>query len=235
MKITGPSGASPTKKSGGVKVGASSAESRRMSVSDTVEIAGVPESELTPKVRNALASLMSQIQELRVELERMRGRINELEELADTDPLVGIFNRRAFIRELNRALAMAERYEAPSSLIFADVNNLKIVNDRLGHAAGDAALTHVASVLSKNIRRSDAVGRLGGDEFGVLLAQTTREMAVDKASSLAELVKAEPVNWRAGAFTTSIACGVVEVTKCSTAEAALELADAAMYDIKKAR
>lgn len=236
MKITGPSGAAPAKNTRGVKASAStSASSPTAPVSDTIEIAGVPESELTPKVRKALATLMNEIQGLRAELERMRGRVNELEDLADADPLVSIYNRRAFVRELTRALAMAERYDAPASLIFADVNNLKMVNDRHGHAAGDAALLHVADVLSKNVRRSDAVGRLGGDEFGVLLVQTTQDMAKEKAASLAELVKAEPVVWREGAFTTSISCGVVEVTKYASAEAALELADAAMYEVKKAR
>jgi diguanylate cyclase (GGDEF)-like protein len=235
MKITGPSAASPTKRARAAKSSGSPAEAKTAAVSDSIEIAGVPESELTPKVRKALASLMSEVQELRSELAVMRGRINELEELADTDPLVGIFNRRAFVRELTRSLAMAERYGAPSSLIFADVNNLKTINDKLGHAAGDAALLHVASVLSANIRQTDAVGRLGGDEFGVLLVQTDRDMAREKAASLAGLVRAEPVEWRDGSFTTSISCGVVEVTKCASVEAALELADAAMYDIKKAR
>jgi diguanylate cyclase (GGDEF)-like protein len=202
---------------------------------DRLTFAGIPDAELTPRVREALISLMEEVQSLRAELERTRARIGELEELADADPLLGVFNRRAFVRELNRALAMAERYGAPSSLVFVDVNDLKKINDRYGHAAGDAALAHVAQALVANVRQTDAVGRLGGDEFGVILTQTDAGTAKVKADSLAAAVSAEPFEWRGERMAVRIACGVVEIRKGQTVDDALETADTAMYDAKRKR
>ena len=235
MKVSDVSKASPASPVGAVKK-ASRAESVSAAAAvDEVSFAGIPPEELTPRVREALTTLVSEVQKLREELSTTRARIGELEHLADTDPLLGVSNRRAFVRDLNRAVAMAERYETPSALVFADLNDLKKINDTLGHGAGDAALAHVASVLSANIRQTDAVGRLGGDEFGVILTQNDQPTAKLKAQSLAELVAATPVAWKGKTFTAHISCGVVEIRKGATIEEALQLADTAMYEVKKAR
>jgi diguanylate cyclase (GGDEF)-like protein len=202
---------------------------------DAVVIAGIPDNELTPRVRAALTSLMEEVQALRAELAATRTRIGELEQLADADPLVGVLNRRAFVRELNRALAMTERYGTPSCLLFADLNELKLINDSLGHAAGDAALAHVAKVLSAHIRQTDAIGRLGGDEFGVILTQTDYKTAAEKAAALAGLVAVERVAWNGEPFAARISCGVVEIKRGLSADEALATADSAMYEAKKKR
>ncbi len=202
---------------------------------DQVTFAGIPDAELTPRVRQALVALMDEVRSLRRELDQTRARIGELEELADSDPLLGVLNRRAFVRELNRALAMAERYGTLSSLIFVDVNDLKKINDRLGHAAGDAALAHVAKALSAHVRQTDVVGRLGGDEFGIILVQTEADAATAKAASLAAAVSQIPFDWRGESLLTRIACGVVEMPKGLTADQALESADGAMYAAKRKR
>lgn len=202
---------------------------------DTVSVAGIPDAELTPRVREALFALMEEVRTLRAELEQSRVRLSELEQLADTDPLVGVLNRRAFVRELNRALAMAERYDAPACLIFADLNDLKRINDEKGHAAGDAALAHAAGVIAANIRQTDVVGRLGGDEFGVILMQTGQKTGEEKAAALAGAVAESDVAWNGEPFAVRITCGVVEVQKGTSADSALESADSAMYRLKKQR
>lgn len=202
---------------------------------DRISIAGIPDEELTPRVREALSALMEEVRKLRSELEQSRARLGELEQLADADPLVGVLNRRAFVRELNRALAMAERYEAPACLIFADLNDLKRINDEKGHAAGDAALAHVAAVLAANIRQTDVIGRLGGDEFGVILMQTNQETGEEKADTLAARVAESDVAWNGKPFSVRVTCGVVEVQKGASADSALESADSAMYRLKKQR
>lgn len=200
--------------------------------SDQIVLAGVPEAELTPKVREALMSLMQEVRSLRDQLTWSQERINELERLADSDPLLDIYNRRAFVRELDRALAMIERYDMKASLIFVDLNDLKKINDQMGHGAGDAALTHVANVLSANVRQTDAVGRLGGDEFGVLLTQADQMTAEIKASQLTDAVSARPVEWNSKGFTAHVSCGVVEIAKGLSADEAMERADNAMYEVK---
>src|SRR5919197_911150 len=126
----------------------------------TVALAGIPEAELTPRVREALLQLMGEVDQLRRQLDESRARIAFLERLADEDALMPIANRRAFIRELSRMMAFAERYDTPASVVYFDLNGLKQINDTWGHAAGDAALQHVSRTLVESVRNSDVVGRL---------------------------------------------------------------------------
>ncbi|MEM9705397.1 MAG: GGDEF domain-containing protein [Pseudomonadota bacterium] len=202
-------------------------------VSDKISVAGIPEAELTPRVREALMSLLSEVADLRRELAQAREEMRELKSIADTDPLLAIMNRRAFVQELNRSLSMVERYETPASLLFIDLNDLKKINDNLGHAAGDAALQHVAAVLKDNIRQTDVVGRLGGDEFGVILMVTDEAQAATKAERLRQALYDAPIELEGRRARLSIAVGVVGLHTSVTAEEALGAADAKMYAHKK--
>ena len=195
--------------------------------------AGIPEAELTPRVRDALLPLAAEAQKLRAELSAVRGRLRELENLANADPLLNILNRRAFMRELQRALAMIDRYGVEACLVFLDVNDLKRLNDDKGHAAGDAALKRVADILTANVRRTDAVGRLGGDEFGVLLTHVDAATARKKAAALAERIAGAPVDWGGDAFMVRASFGVAPLTKEMTADEAMQRADGAMYETKR--
>ena len=141
---------------------------------DDARFLGISETELTPAVRAAIAILMVELDDLRTEVRRLKARLVEAEAAADQDPLTSAKNRRAFIRELKRASALRQRYGAPASLVYFDIDDFKQVNDRYGHAAGDAALQAVADRLSAHVRESDVVGRMGGDEFAVLLVQADR-------------------------------------------------------------
>ena len=114
---------------------------------DTLSIMDIPPNELTPKVREAIMTLMAEVDHLRQEIEEQRARVSNLERLADQDPLTPLVNRRAFVRELSRIVSFSERYGTPASLVFFDMNGLKAINDTYGHAAGDAALQRVAVVL----------------------------------------------------------------------------------------
>ncbi len=98
-----------------------------------------------------------------------RADVDALRALARVDPLTGALNRRAFLEELDEAIVRALRLEEPVTLVMCDVDGLKSINDRHGHPAGDEALRAFVDVLSANLRASDSVGRLGGDEFGLLL------------------------------------------------------------------
>lgn len=232
MKVTGPRG--PGGPRATERVGAASAPgpSRPAEPVDSVSVAGIPDAELTPRVRAALAALMQEVSDLRRELGEARRKMADLEMLASADPLLGILNRRAFVGELNRALAMADRYGQPSSLVFVDLDDLKKINDAHGHAAGDAALGHAAAVIAANIRQTDVFGRLGGDEFALILTNTPKSAALSKAQSLSALVRATP---SAEGVSVGITCGVVEIAAGVTAEAALKAADKIMYEEKKKR
>src|SRR6266581_720446 len=105
------------------------------------------------------------IRRLKRELAQAVTQIEELQASAETDFLLGIFNRRGFERELDRAIAYIKRYHAGGALVVLDVDRLKPINDVFGHAAGDQVLKAIIATLAHQVRASDVVGRLGGDEF----------------------------------------------------------------------
>jgi diguanylate cyclase (GGDEF)-like protein len=203
-------------------------------VADTASVMGIPEVELTPKVRAAIMALMREVESLRNDLQRHKARLADLERLADLDDLVEMRNRRAFVRELARALSHAERYGSSASLLFFDLNGFKEINDSFGHAAGDAALIQVAKSLMRNVRESDVVGRLGGDEFGVILAQTNEKLAREKAESLADKIAGEKFVWEKKTFKLQVAYGVYALKPGEDPGEALAAADRAMYTHKAA-
>jgi len=201
---------------------------------DSAAFLGLGESDLTPAVQAALTNLLSEIDELRVEVGRLKTRLNEAEDLADQDALTPLLNRRAFLRELRRVLTFAQRYGGPASLIYFDLDGFKAVNDRFGHAAGDTALQAVAERLSANVRESDIVGRLGGDEFGVILVQADLGAALGKAAALAESIEHEPIQVGEWLAPLKISFGVRQIDPALTAEQVLAEADASMYARKRA-
>jgi len=202
---------------------------------DSASVMGIPEPELTPKVRAAIMTLMQEVDHLRAELERTHTRLAHLERLADEDTLVPVPNRRAFVRELGRVISYSQRYSTPSSLIYFDINNFKEINDSHGHAAGDAALMSVAEALLENLRESDLVGRLGGDEFGVILAQADEEQAHIKAEALAKAITEREISHEDRRFKVSVSYGTTTFREGASPSDAMAAADRAMYQHKASR
>jgi diguanylate cyclase (GGDEF)-like protein len=200
---------------------------------DQATFFGLNETELSPNVRAALMALLDEVGRLRQELDLTRKRISHLERMADEDSMLPIANRRAFVRELTRLISYCERYGTAGSVLYFDLNGMKEINDRYGHPAGDEALRHFARLLVANVRDSDVVGRLGGDEFGVILAQADEVQARDKAGSLVALVQSQPVLWQGEALPLSCAVGIHQFSARQNADEALSKADADMYDEKR--
>ena len=188
---------------------------------------GVPAEELGPAAAAAVQRLFGELDQLTTQLSQAEG-------LADRDALTPLLNRRALVRELERVVAFTERYGAAASLVYFDVDGLKAVNDRLGHAAGDAVLQAVADRLLAHVRASDFVGRMGGDEFAVILVQTDGFQAEAKAATLAAAV-AEPLAMRGATVSVTVSWGVAQVRPQCDAETVIAEADAAMYAEKRAR
>lgn len=196
-------------------------------------VLGIPEEEFTPRVREAIMGLMQEVDSLRRELGQMHDRLEMAERDADQDHLLPLLNRRAFVRELTRAIALASRYGTASSLVYFDLDGFKQVNDTHGHAAGDAVLTHFAHTLTEHVRDSDVVGRLGGDEFGVILSHATQIVAHRKAASLAETLASVPARWDGQTIPVAFSYGTFELVSGDNADNAIARADAAMYAQKK--
>jgi diguanylate cyclase (GGDEF)-like protein len=202
---------------------------------DSAAFLGLTEADMTPAIRAALATLLGEIDDLRGEVARLKRRLEESEALADTDALTPLLNRRAFLRELARIRTFAQRYGAPASLVYLDLDGFKTVNDRYGHAAGDAALAAVAERLLANVRQSDIVGRMGGDEFAVILVQADQAVAEAKARALMLAVEREPIRFGDWTAPLHISCGVRQISVELEPEALIAQADAAMYAAKRAR
>lgn len=200
---------------------------------DQTTFLGLTESELSPNVRAALQALLDEVARLRQELDHTRKRIAHLERVADEDAMLPIANRRAFVRELTRLISYSDRYGTPSSILYFDLNGMKEINDTHGHAAGDETLHHFCRILLSNVRDSDVVGRLGGDEFGVILAQSDEAQAREKATSLVEIIESTPLEWQGQKIPLSCAVGIHQFSGRYSADEALNRADAAMYDEKR--
>lgn len=202
---------------------------------DSAAFLGVSEVEMTPAVKAAIQALLGEIDDLRGEVGRLKGRLAEAEALADRDALTPLLNRRAFVRELGRIRTFAQRYGSPASLVYLDLDDLKGVNDRLGHAAGDAALKAVAERILGQVRESDVVGRMGGDEFAVILVQADQPTAEAKAASLARAIEAEPLKFGEWSAPLHISWGVQEISPDAEPETLVSQADAAMFARKRER
>jgi diguanylate cyclase (GGDEF)-like protein len=203
--------------------------------STTSRFLGISRSEFTPSVRRAVTALLGEARALHNELGRTRALLEEAEEVADRDHLLPILNRRAFIRALERDIASIARYATPSTLVYFDLDGFKQINDTNCHACGDAVLAHFVALLLSHIRGSDVAGRLGGDEFGLVLIHAKREQARRKSASLAGLLALEPASFEGMPLHFSFCWGVLELTGAMSAESAIAQADAEMYRRKRER
>jgi diguanylate cyclase (GGDEF)-like protein len=179
--------------------------------------------------------LHAEIERLRAEVAALTARAETAEALADHDGLTRALNRRGFMTVLNRSMAFCRRHDVQAVLLYLDLDGFKGVNDRLGHAAGDAALVRVADLLLENVRESDAVGRLGGDEFALLLLHAGVEEGRDKARRLAETLEADGFQWQGERAALGGSFGVRVYSGQSDPEVWLSEADAAMWLRKKSR
>jgi diguanylate cyclase (GGDEF)-like protein len=166
------------------------------------------------------------------ELEKANDRLRNL---SLTDGPTSLNNRRGFMILATGLLKFARRADYPASLLYIDMDSLKHINDTFGHAAGDAALTHFAKILTDTFRDSDVIGRLGGDEFVVLMVDATENDLTSMQARLQSNVDAH--NRQADGHALSFSLGVIRVDSNSTdtMEVLLSQADAAMYKHKQSR
>ena len=175
------------------------------------------------------------IRRLKRELAAALNQIEQLQASAETDFLLDVFNRRGFERELDRAIAYIKRYQASGALIVLDVDRLKPVNDVFGHAAGDQVLKAIVSTLVHQVRASDVIGRLGGDEFGLLLWNLSETDARAKAASLEQAIDQLSFVFGGRTVSAGASTGVAILGAHAEAGKALEEADRAMYARKAQR
>ena len=166
---------------------------------------------------------------------QMRALSSQLSYHAHHDDLTGLLNRREFEARVSRALEDAQRHDRESWLCYIDLDQFKIINDTCGHLAGDEQLKRVAAALACRLRDEDIVARFGGDEFAVLIRNTTEEGTLRMVERIREEIQSMPFVWEDKRFATSFSMGVVPVNRESgTLQELFSTADSACYLAKEA-
>ncbi len=157
----------------------------------------------------------------------------KLHEIANTDDLTGLPNRRSFMQSLKQELERARRFKQSLSIMIIDLDHFKEVNDTYGHAAGDATLQHFAFILKKGLREIDIPGRLGGEEFGIILPGTELTGGVEVAERLRQEIEQKPVNYQGSEIYFTLSFGVTAYHEgISSVDVLLNTADEALYEAK---
>jgi diguanylate cyclase (GGDEF)-like protein len=188
-----------------------------------------------PAKRSDAMRLVAEVERLERELAVARTQVAEIETRAEIDPLTDVLNRRGFERELKRSLAHVKRYGTSAVLLYLDLDRFKPVNDRHGHAAGDAVLKAVAAVLARHVRASDVVARLGGDEFVVLLWHLSETDAERKARVLEAAIDRTTATHTGITLSVGASVGAALLLPLDQPADVLDRADRAMYARKAAR
>ncbi|MEO7364920.1 MAG: GGDEF domain-containing protein [Sphingomicrobium sp.] len=178
--------------------------------------------------------LAAEISRLRNEIARLESKVQQLDQLAHLDPLIGLPNRRGFMRQLEALIARVQRYGDHGAMLFVDIDGLKGINDKHGHHAGDEALIRVSEMLVSGVRSGDCVARLGGDEFGIILEHADEAIATETAARLIEHIAACDFSHEGAALPLGVAIGVGIIAAGDSAEAIMDRADEAMYRKKAA-
>jgi diguanylate cyclase (GGDEF)-like protein/PAS domain S-box-containing protein len=168
------------------------------------------------------------------DVSEIRGLTRQMSYQATHDALTGLVNRREFERRLQEAMDAAHAEEATHVLCYMDLDRFKAVNDSCGHLAGDNMLREVAALIKDQVRDSDFVGRLGGDEFGTLLAGCPLNKARQIASDICNAVADYRFVWKDKIFNIGISVGLVEISQASgNLQDTLSAADSACYVAKQ--
>ncbi|MBA6392166.1 sensor domain-containing diguanylate cyclase [Colwellia sp. BRX10-3] len=181
-------------------------------------------------VKNEIGSLSQSLNEMANHIEQD---IDKFKQLAATDELVGISNRRAFIKSLELELERAHRYQLPLSLLMLDVDNFKVFNDTYGHCIGDEVLKTICKVSQLALRENDLMGRIGGEEFAFVLPASNIDSALIVAERIRAAVDSSSLIVGPNKVKITVSIGATQLTKTDDVRVFLNRADMAMYKAKE--
>jgi diguanylate cyclase (GGDEF)-like protein len=187
-------------------------------------------------VNDAMTSddaLRAEIALLRAENASLTAALADMEHVAQRDVLTTLFNRRYFLTALQQRIARVARYKERVAILYVDVDGLKTINDRLGHAAGDKVLAAIARALQDATRESDVVARIGGDEFALLIDHVDVAAARAKMAALRHTLTITECRFHGENLALSAAFGLSMIDPKDTAEDLLRRADNDMYRAKR--
>lgn len=167
-----------------------------------------------------------------IDITLLKAKLKELEELNQKDPLTGLLNRRSMLEILELENARFKRINRSYVIIFADLDNFKSINDSFGHACGDYVLVKVSQIFKKNLRSYDYIARWGGEEFLILLTETTLNSSLNYLERLRQKLSEEEWIWQENYLTVTLTFGVAVHHSPEKVEKTIEKADRALYQGK---
>ncbi len=194
-------------------------------------MAGLSESDL----HVVFDQLFAFVAQVRQELTEHKARLLRLEHAATIDELTGIANARGFREFMRRTLASASRHDETGVLVYLDVDDLKLVNDRFGHDVGDLVIRRVAEVLALHTRASDFVARLHGDEFAMVLTRVGADQARTLVPAIQARIGNAPIPHDGQSIDVHVSAGLTSYDARSELVELMRRADVAMYREKRTR
>ena len=168
-----------------------------------------------PTENEAVNPASESTEALRAEIERLRAEVAELSELVARDPVTGLFNYRHFKQVLQNEMDRSKRSGIPTSLVFADIDHFKQVNDEHGHEAGNAVLKQLAEICSGEVRTTDVICRYVGEVFAIIFPETHLNLAVKVADRIREEIAQTPIEIESGEINVTVSMGASVYVKTS--------------------
>ena len=193
---------------------------------------GIPAEQLTPEVIEALGRLADENALLRAALAEMRARVGDLEDASDADPVTGLPNERELAHQLERVVSQADRHGTTAAMITIDLKGLRLINERHGRIAGDAALAHVARLLKSLIRASDVAARTGGG-FALLLDHLDPDSAIETGERIARFIASQPLDLGSARVGLEATVGVASILPGDSAQDVLIRAERNLERVKE--
>ncbi|MBL4613057.1 MAG: GGDEF domain-containing protein [Emcibacter sp.] len=190
---------------------------------------------LSTKNWGILAEILDFVVEAEQTIADQNERIEKLEVMTTTDPLTGLLNRRGIMQELSHAIAAAERHGESAIFVYIDLDGFKQINDRFGHAAGDAQLTFVADTLLSAIRQTDYAARLGGDEFALLLRHSDLQGGKQRTHFIQQQLNFTKFTYKNHLLPVRASFGIAEISPGINLDDIIKIADSKMYHNKSIR
>lgn len=187
----------------------------------------------TTELKAVTAELQKTKRSLAIKETELKAVIAQADEVAHTDPLTFLPNRRQMIGDLQREVISSDRYGTPLAISMIDIDHFKNINDTYGHTVGDEVLQKLAGELRNHIRHPDTIGRYGGEEFLVILPQSTLTAAIQQAERLCKHVRSLAIKLNESEICLTISIGVAQYRIHKEGwQAFLSRADAALYQAK---
>jgi len=191
------------------------------------------ETEREERSASEIKELSAQLDTFQSEVSTLHRKLEQAREAATQDALTGLPNRMAYDERIQEEIERARRYQRPLSLAIIDVDFFKKINDKFGHPAGDKVLKILAEVFKKRTRDSDFVARMGGEEFMLVLTETSADDALIVTDKLRGVIEQANFHFRDTAVPVTVSCGITDYSEGDSVEELYSRADEALYEAKE--